>query len=184
MAYKYYNQNNYPHVPYGGGSIETSGCGLCSCCMVVENMTGATFTPEECAALSNECGACDETGTEISLLAPAVCKKFGLTYELTCDHGKMLQFLQNGEGLVVANSGGDREGWTGIFTHGGHFIVLVSAKGREICALDPAQYDGKFDEPARKDKVRVEGNLLYVDIATLAKDCDNRYPSYCLFRKA
>ncbi len=40
MAYKYYNQNDYPEIPYGDGSIETSGCGLCSCCMVVENMTG------------------------------------------------------------------------------------------------------------------------------------------------
>lgn len=39
MAYKYYNQNDYPEIPYGDGSIETSGCGLCSCCMVVENMT-------------------------------------------------------------------------------------------------------------------------------------------------
>ena len=94
MAYKYYNQNDYPEIPYGDGSIETSGCGLCSCCMVVENMTEHTFTPAEAAKLAYECGACDETGTEISILAPAVCKKFGLTYELTCDHGKMLQFLQ------------------------------------------------------------------------------------------
>lgn len=30
MAYKYYNQNDYPEIPYGDGSIETSGCGLCS----------------------------------------------------------------------------------------------------------------------------------------------------------
>lgn len=28
MAYKYYNQNDYPEIPYGDGSIETSGCGL------------------------------------------------------------------------------------------------------------------------------------------------------------
>lgn len=92
MAYKYYNQNDYPEIPYGDGSIETSGCGLCSCCMVVENMTEHTFTPAEAAKLAYECGACDETGTEISILAPAVCKRSGLTYELTCDHGKMLQF--------------------------------------------------------------------------------------------
>ena len=41
MAYKYYNQNDYPEIPYGDGSIETSGCGLCSCCMVVEKMNAA-----------------------------------------------------------------------------------------------------------------------------------------------
>lgn len=183
MEYKFYNQNDYPEIPYGGGSIASSGCGLCASCMVVENMTGATFTPAECAALAYECGACDETGTEISILAPAVCERFGLTYELTCDHGKMLQFLQQGEGLVIANSGGDREGWKGVFTRGGHFITLVSAKGRRVCALDPSLRPGKFDEEGRKGKVEVEGNKAYVDIAVLARDCDNRYPSYCLFRK-
>ena len=85
--------------------------------------------------------------------------------------------------MAIANSGGDREGWTGVFTHGGHFIVLVGAKGREICVMDPHVPEGKFDEPGRKGKVRMEGNLCYVDIAVLARDCENRYPSYCLFRK-
>ena len=98
MAYKYYNQNDYPEIPYGDGSIETSGCGLCSCCMVVENMTGHAFTPAEAARLAYECGACDETGTEISILAPAVCKRFGLTYELTCDSAadRMFRFIRMG----------------------------------------------------------------------------------------
>ena len=106
-----------------------------------------------------------------------------MTVEYTCDHGRMQQFLQNGEGMAIANSGGDRPGWTGVFTTGGHFIVLVSAKGREICVMDPSMYEGKYDTEGRKGKVRVEGNLAYVDIATLARDCDNRYPSYALFRK-
>ncbi len=183
MEYKYYNQNEYPHIPYDWGTVASSGCGLCAACMVVENMTGQTFTPEEAVAMAQAAGAHDDTGTEISLFAPAVCEKYGLTYELTCDAGKMLQFLQNGEGMAIANSGGDREGWTGVFTHGGHFITLVSAKGREICVMDPSQSEGKYDEPGREGKVRVEGHMLYVDIAVLAKDCDNRYPSYCLFRK-
>lgn len=183
MEYKYYNQGNYPDIPYGGGTVASSGCGLCASCMVVENLTGKSFTPAEAVELANTCGAHDDTGTEISLLAPAVCEKYGLTYELTCDHGKMLQFLQNGEGMAIANSGGDREGWTGVFTHGGHFITLVSARGREICVMDPSMVPGKYESEGRKGKVRVEGNLAYVDIAVLARDCDNRYPSYCLFRK-
>ena len=183
MSYKYYNQGNYPQIPYGGGTVASSGCGLCAACMVVENMTGQSFTPAEAVAMADACGAHDETGTEISILAPAVCKKFGLTYELTCDHGRMLQFLQNGEGMAIANSGGDREGWTGVFTHGGHFITRVSAKGREICVMDPSMKPDKYESEGRKGKVRVEGDLAYVDIAVLAKDCDNRYPSYCLFRK-
>ena len=157
MAYKYYNQLRYPEIPYGSGTVSSSGCGLCACCMVVENLTGQSFTPAEAAQMATDCGAHDETGTEISILAPAVCEKYGLTYELTCDHGKMLQFLQNGEGLAVANSGGDREGWTGVFTRGGHFMTLVGAKGREIAVLDPSMTPDKYETPGRKGKVRVEG---------------------------
>lgn len=183
MEYKYYNQNNYPDIPYADGTVADSGCGLCAACMVVENMMGRTFTPEEAVGVANEAGAVDDTGTDMTLLAPAVCEKFGLTYELTCDHGKMLQFLQNGDGMAIANSGGDRDGWIGVFTHYGHFITLVSAKGREVCVMDPSMREGKYDEEGRQGKVRVDGNLAYVDIAVLARDCDNRYPSYCLFRK-
>lgn len=183
MNYRYSCQNDYPDVAYGQGSVASSGCGLCSAIMVVENLTEHRVTPAEMVALADSVHAHDETGTEITLLAPAVCAAYGLACEYTCDHGKMQQFLQNGEGMAIANSGGDRPGWTGVFTHGGHFITLVSAKGREICVMDPSMKPGKYEEEGRRGKVRVEGNLAFVDIAVLAKDCDNRYPSYCLFRK-
>ncbi len=183
MEYKYWNQLDYPNIPYSDETVASSGCGLCSACMVVENMTGMTFTPAEAVELSLANGAYDETGTEITLLAPAVCEKFGLTAEYTCDHGKMQQFLHNGEGMAIANVGGDRPGWTGVFSDVGHFIVLVSAKGREVCAMDPAMVEGRYESEGRRGKVRVEGNLAYVDIAVLAKECENRYPSYVLFRK-
>lgn len=187
MEYKFYNQNDYPNIPYvydnPKSSVASSGCGLCACCMVVENLLGVSFTPAEAVEMALACGARDDTGTELSVLAPAVCEKFGMTCEFTNDAGRMLQFLQNGEGMAVANSGGDREGWTGIFTHGGHFMALAAAKGRQITVLDPSVKPTKFDEPGRAGKVKLEGNLVYVDIAILAKDCDNRTPSYILFRK-
>lgn len=187
MDYKFYNQNDYPHIPYvydnPKSSVASSGCGLCSCCMVVENLMGKPFTPAEAVKVALDCGARDDTGTEISILAPAVCDKFGMTCEFTNDAGRVLQFLQKGEGMVIANSGGDREGWTGVFTHGGHFIVLAAAQGRKITVLDPAVKPGKFDEPGRAGKVVLEGSIAYTDIAVLAKDCDNRTPAYVLFRK-
>lgn len=36
---KYYNQTEYPQIPYSDGTVASSGCGLCAACMVVENMT-------------------------------------------------------------------------------------------------------------------------------------------------
>ena len=53
MEYKYWNQLDYPDIPYGeGDTVADSGCGLCSACMVVENMTDYTYTPAEAVALA------------------------------------------------------------------------------------------------------------------------------------
>ena len=102
---------------------------------------------------------------------------------MTNDAARMLQFLKNKEGMVVANSGGNREGYTGVFTKGGHFIVLAEANGRTITVLDPNLYEGKFEEPGREGKVIVEGNLAFTDVQVINEDCSNRTPAYFLFRK-
>ena len=187
MEYKFYNQLEYPHVPYeyngNGRSIKTSGCGICSACMVVENMLGIPCSLEEMVQIAYASGARDDSGTEMSLLAKGVCEKFPLTYEMTNDAGTAMQFLQNGEGMIIANSGGDREGWTGVFTSGGHFIVLAAAQGRKITVLDPSVRPDKYDAPGREGKVELDGNIAYTDMQVIAKDCDNRTPSYVLFRK-
>lgn len=187
MEYRFYNQLEYAHIPYeyqgDGETVCDSGCGICACCMVVENMLGISCTPEEMVRIAFDSGARDASGTEMSLLAKGVCQTYPLTCELTNDAGRMLQFLQEEQGMVVANSGGNREGWTGVFTSGGHFIVLAAARGRRITVLDPSVRPGKYDEPGRKGKVELEGSIAYTDIAVVAKDCDNRTPSYVLFRK-
>lgn len=184
----HYIQNDYPGAAYPGpgdpaGTIASSGCGLCCCSIVVEMLTGDSFPPTETAALAFACGARDETGTEISVLAPAVCKKFDLFYALTNDCGRVLQFLQEGRGMAVANVGGDREGYAGVFSEDGHFIVLAAARGREITVLDPWREEGRFDRPGRRDKVRVEGTTFFTDVAVIARECDNRTPAYTLIWK-
>ena len=181
----FYNQNDYPDVPYPwrdrpNDSIADAGCGLCACCMIVEALTGKTYTPPEAAKLALAVGARDAGGSDISLLAPAVCGIFRLHYELTNDAGRVLQFLQDGRGMVVANPGGDREGWVGVFTDTGHYIVLAAAQGREIKVWDPMLRPGRYDKEGRRGKARVEGNDAFADIAVIAKDCDNRTPAYTL----
>ena len=116
-------------------------------------------------------------------MADELCRRYPLTYEMTNDAGRVLQFLKDKEGMVVANSGGNREGYTGVFTKGGHYIVLAEANGRMVTVLDPNLYDGKFEEPGREGKVTVEGNLAFTKISVVAEDCSNRTPAYFLFRK-
>lgn len=134
----YYNQNDYAHVPYPSearpqSNIKSSGCGVCSACMVVENMTEHKLSVEECAKFSLSVGGRDNFGTDMEKLAPPLCERFGLAFEATDDKEKVLEFLNNNRGMVIANPGGDREGHVGLFTTSGHYIVLAK-RGNAPCA--------------------------------------------------
>lgn len=45
-------QNDY-NIPYGGGTVATSGCGITSLCMVASYILGQLYTPEDLATLAN-----------------------------------------------------------------------------------------------------------------------------------
>ena len=72
--------------------------------------------------------------------------------------------------LVVASCG------NGLFTTGGHFIVLVGIDGDTIKIYDPYLYAGKFDTPSRRGKVWVDGYTAYCTI-----DNFREYANYSKF---
>lgn len=57
----------------------------------------------------------------------------------------------------------------GLFTYGGHFIVLVSVDSNTIKIYDPYLYSGKFDTSTRRGKVTVSGNTVYCSIDNFRK---------------
>jgi hypothetical protein len=73
MSFKFYNQREYEHVPYeyqgNGRNIKTSGCGVCSACMIVENMLGLPLPVEEGAVMGMECGARISYGSDMIAMA-------------------------------------------------------------------------------------------------------------------
>lgn len=189
----YLNQKKYPDMPYlhnmeaGGpppdkGNISAAGCGLCCLCMAVEQLTVEHFTLEECRQMSYDLKANQRPGTDLKILGPAVAEKFGLSYRGTDDIAEMEQHLRNG-GLAIANSGGDREGYEGVFTHGGHYILVISTDGTKLCILDPALEPGKFDSEGRRGKVTVKEPFVYCSYEVLKKDCENRSPAYHLLAR-
>ena len=99
MSFKFYNQREYEHVPYeyqgNGRNIKTSGCGVCSACMIVENMLGLPLPVEEAAVMAVECGARIEYGSDMVAVAAELCRRYPLTYEMTNDAGRVLQFLND-----------------------------------------------------------------------------------------
>jgi acetyl-CoA C-acetyltransferase len=83
-----YPQMRYDHDTKNGprplerASIASSGCGICSTCMVVEHITTESFSLEECIQMSYDSGANQNVGTDIHILGPAVAERFGLTREM------------------------------------------------------------------------------------------------------
>ena len=183
----FYCQLDYEHIPYPSptspyGNLANNGCGVCCASMVVETLTGTDFPPEQCAILAKSCGAREGFGTDMSIFAPAFSSEKGLSCEKTQDTDRVLEFLQAGEGLVIANTAGNREDWIGVFSDSRHYIVVTSAEGNTVCVWDPLLAPGRYDTPGRAGKVRLDGFNAYADFSVIIGDCGSR-PFY-LFKKA
>lgn len=188
---KYYNQNDYGNVPYPSktnpkATVKSGGCGVCCASMIVENLTSHKFPVATAASYSISIGARASTGTNMGLLAKSIAAKFGLNYSTTSSEPDLLTHLKNG-GMAIANVGGDRSGWQGVFSDGGHYIIVAGynpGSGR-VNVLDPGYYDGKYTKYSwRKKYVTVNGRgNLSCEASILDKDCANRSPRYYLFGK-
>lgn len=191
---KYLNQLEYPNLPYPTdtrapdspmrqASIKEAGCGLCSLCMVVDQLTMEELTLHQCIDLSLKLGANYAPGTDMGIIGPVVAERYGLSYAVTDDLRTAVKHLQHG-GRIIANVGGDQEGgYTGLFSHGGHYITLISADDREFCILDPSWRYDKYQEPGRENKVRVEGRFVYCPLELPDQDAASRSPRYYLFAR-
>ena len=180
----FYCQLDYEHVPYPSpvgaknGNIANNGCGVCAASMVAENMLGISFPPEESAKLAKACGAREGFGTDLYIYAPAFAEHVGLCVRDTEDAQEALRFLQEGRGMVIANTQGDRpaDGYIGVFSNSGHYIVVAAVNGTEALVWDPMYKEGsgRFDVPGRKGKVRLDGTDAYADFSVLEQDCKDR----------
>ena len=185
----FYCQLDYEYVPYPSpvgvpdGNLSNNGCGVCAASMVVENMLGISFPPEEGAVLAKACGAREGYGTDMYIYDPVFARRFGLQTRNTEDGREALRFLQQGRGMVIANTYGDRPEHIGVFSDSGHYIVLASAEGNEVLVWDPMYREGsgRYDVPGRAGKVRLDGVNAYADFSEIEQDCFER--PYFLFWK-
>ena len=172
----YYNQINYNSIPYASSlypnaTVKTSGCGVCCASMIVENLTGESFPPEESAKFSINCGARAATGTDMAILAKALCKRFKLEYQVVSDIAAAARAISGGA-MAVANTKG---GTNGLFSTSGHYVVLAEYQNSSFTVLDPYLYSGKFKTSTRKGKVKQNGNILQVSKENVAADCKKYY---------
>jgi len=183
-----FNQNNYGNVLYPAPSYEkatvkSSGCGPTCMAMVVSNMSGKTIDPVAMAAYAIKVKARVSGGTDMNILAEKIGKDYDLNFKTTNNESILLDHLRKG-GMAIANVGGNRPGYMGVFSDGGHFIVVAGLSADEkVIVLDPGYYQGKYQKPGRTGKVKMQGNNCICDISVLTMDTANRNPSYWLFTR-
>lgn len=164
----YYSQvdsrwKNHSYTSTGDKSqtIGSSGCGPTSAAMVVSSIKG-TITPDVMGDLFVQNGyRSKNSGTYWSAFR-AVADEFDIGYTETNSLDKAVELLRNNN-YVIASVG------NGLFTYGGHFIVLVSVDNNTIKIYDPYLYNGKFDTSTRRNKVTVSGNTVYCSIDNFRK---------------
>ena len=194
---KYFSQRRYSYIPYPqlmdfpddpygkSATVRSGGCGLCSACMMVDQLTMQPFSVRECAQLSMDCGANHDDGTDMEIFGPVLAKKFNLEYYPTNDVALAAEELRNG-GRVILLVGGDREGHKGVFSTGGHFVVIISTTEDEFCILDPNCYTNKYTEAEKKGLVRQDGYFIYASHRVVDEDRGNtrgRHSYYVFKRK-
>lgn len=164
----YYSQidNRWKNILYtatGNQSqtIGSSGCGPTCASMVVSSIKG-TITPVQMADLFVRYGYRSANNGTYWSAYRAVADEFNIGYTETSNIQKALDLLKNNN-YVIASCG------NGLFTTGGHYIVLVGIEGNTLKIYDPYNYNGKFETSTRRGKVVVEGNTIYCSIDNFMK---------------
>lgn len=157
---------NLPYTSTGNKSqtMKSSACGPTSAAMVVSSSKGAIF-PTTMAQLFVDNGYRTANNGTAWACWSFVADYFDFDeYYTTTSDSKMLSYLntdKNKDGVadyfVVASCG------NGLFTTGGHYIVLIADNEGTITVYDPYLYYGKFNTASRRAAgVMVSGNSAFV----------------------
>ena len=146
----------YSSVGNSTQTIGTSGCGPTSSAMVVSSIKG-NITPNEMANLYMQYGyRSANQGTYWSAFK-WTADVFNIGYSECYKLDDAIAKLKDNNYIIVSCN-------QGLFTYGGHFIVLIGVEGDYIKVYDPYLYSGKFSTSSRIGKAEVKGNTVYVSI--------------------
>ena len=151
-----WRNKRYSSTGNASQTIGSSGCGPTSASMIVTACKGA-ITPDVMSDLFVKYGyRSANNGTYWSAFR-AIADEFDIGYSETTNFQRAIELLRNNN-YVVASVG------NGLFTTGGHIIVLTGIDGDTIKIYDPYLYAGKFETSTRRGKVTVVENTVYVSV--------------------
>ena len=153
----------YSSVNDTSQTMKSSACGPTSAAIVVSSSKGAIL-PTTLANISVDNGYRTANNGTAWAFFPFLADYFDFSeYYSTSNFEKMLSYLSqkdskgNSKYFVIASCG------SGLFTTGGHYIVLVADTNGTITVYDPYLYSGKFNTASRREAgAIVDGNSVYV----------------------
>ena len=151
-------------------TIGLSGCGPTCSAMVVSSIKG-NITPSEMADLYVKYGYRSRNNGTYWSAMKWTADVFDIEYKETRSFDTAMEMLNDNNYIIaICNEG--------LFTYGGHFIVLIGTDGDSIKIYDPYLYAGKFDVASRRGKATVKGNTVYVSKSNFKKYANARM-YYC-----
>lgn len=159
----YYSQTDsrwgnkvYTSIGDNSQTIASSGCGPTAAAMIVSSIKG-TITPDKLADLYVQYGyRSANQGTYWSAFK-WTADVFDIGYSECYNLDEAITKLKDNNYIIASCN-------QGLFTYGGHFIVLIGLEGNYIKVYDPYLYSGKFDVSSRINKAELKGNIVYVSI--------------------
>ena len=146
----------YSSVGNTSQTIGTSGCGPATAAMVVSSIKG-NITPDQMADLYMKYGyRSANQGTYWSAFK-WTADVFNIGYSECYKLDDAIAKLKDNHYIIASCN-------QGLFTYGGHFVVLVGLEGNYIKIYDSYLYNGKYDVASRRGKAIVRGNTTYVSI--------------------
>ena len=153
----------HPYTSIGDSSqtIGSSGCGVASAAMIIDSIVGNVSVTELADTFVANGYRSANSGTYWSAYR-AVADQFNIEYQETDNFDTMINLLRYNY-YIIASCG------NGLFTSGGHYIVLYGIDGDTIKIYDPYLYSGKFETSTRRGKVTVSGNTVYCSTTNFRK---------------
>lgn len=171
----YFNQAdkrwaNHPYTSktHPKATIKSGGCGPTSAAMIISSLR-QTIYPNKMGDIFKANGLRANEGT-LETAFNWIAKQYGLKVKRTIYINDAVEYLRKG-GMCVAHC---KAG--GLFSTGGHYIVLAGIEGNTLIVYDPYLYSGKFNSGNRR-RVKVNGVEARISIDNFKKY--NDYSLYC-----
>lgn len=130
----YWNQQDFDAYDYGHGcgTIKDCGCGPTSVAIIASTFLQRSISPVETTEKVCSLKGCSSSGSNNAALGNTLTQIYGIKTVSTNNNQDVINALGTGNALVIALMG------PGLFTTGGHYIVLtgVDSNGK-VSVADP-----------------------------------------------